>query len=65
MFVYTAVNPVPPVNCRVLRIRHIRAGVETPGRIGQGANRSTVAEQRPDSLRPVGVAWMVLLLTYI
>lgn len=61
MLVNTAIEPPPPVRRRVARIRHVGARVEAPRRALLAADLVAVAEQRPDGVRPVCVALVVLL----
>jgi hypothetical protein len=64
VLVNASINPAPPVDRRVSRIRHIRAGVEAPCRACLTSYLAPAAEERPDGLGAACVAGVVLLFRY-
>lgn len=61
VLVNTAVDPAPSVRGRVLRIRHVRAGIEAPSGVLFGSYFLPIAEERPDGVGPARVPGVVLL----
>lgn len=61
MFVDATIDPSPPIDRRVTRVRHVSAGVEAPACASLGAYLVAIAKERPNGLRSAVVTWMVLL----
>jgi hypothetical protein len=57
----TSINPVPPINGRVPRVRHVRSGVEAPPRALLGTNDPPAAKEGPDDVWAALVSRGVLL----
>lgn len=61
VFVDAAIDPEPPVRGGVLRVGHVRGGVEAPGGAVLVSYLVPAAEKGPDVLRPGRVPRVVLL----
>ncbi len=61
MFVDTTTDPPPSVRSRVLRVGHVRAGIEAPRGAGFASDFPPGAEKGPDVVGTVRISRVVLL----